>query len=353
MRRSAPAAIWAAGIGAVCLLQVWGGESARPANVAGSSTDPQVTQGIVKAPVDDVWKVFSTAEGFKKLGVAQCEMDFRIGGLILTHYNPEGVLGDAATIHNEILAYEPGHVVAFRIQKPPQGFPFGEETWKPTWTVVTLTDLGDGRTHLRIAGVNYPDTEPGRQMRKFFEAGNDWVLSHLQAQFDAEAAPSTGPAHADDPLAPVSHMKLVALSREAVWRLLATREGWRQLMDVGARIELRPGGAFELEFDPSAPAGQRGSEGCTVLSLIPGEMLSFTWNAPPKFEHARLRRTWVVVHLDEPSPGRTRVRIDHLGFREQAAANPGQRTEWEQVRAYFQRAWGKVLDAVTAHEKQG
>jgi hypothetical protein len=81
-------------------------------------------------------------------------------------------------------------------------------------------------------------------------------------------------------------------------------------------------------------------------------MLSFDWNAPPKFEHARSKRTWVVIHLEELAPARTRVRIDHLGFVEQAAENGEHRAEWEEVRGYFQQAWNKVLDAVKAREKK-
>lgn len=114
-------------------------------------------------------------------------------------------------------------------------------------------------------------------------------------------------------------------------------------------IELRPGGAFELYFSDAAPEGSRGSETCTVLSYIPGEMLSFTWNAPPKFAHARGRHTWVVVRLEPAGPKETRLSLMHLGFAEQTAANPEHAGEWRQVRGYFQAAWGKVLGAIAGH----
>ena len=48
-------------------------------------------------------------------------------------------------------------------------------------------------------------------------------------------------------------------------------------------MDLRIGGPFELYFGgPDVPHDQRGSNGCQVLTYVPGEMLSFTWNAPPK-----------------------------------------------------------------------
>ena len=319
---------------------------------AAPDATPQVTEGIVAAPVCEVWKVFSTAEGFKKLGVAQCALDLCVGGLIRTHYNPEGALGDEGTIQNEILAFEPEHMIAFRIHKPPKQFPFSEETWKKTWSVVTLTDLGD-RTHVRMTGMGYTEAEESQKMRQLFKDGNAWVLRHLQQQFDTTTPANVGPAHAADPLAPIVHERVIELPREDVWRLITPSTGWKQFFDVEANIELRPGGKFEILFDASAPAGQRGSEGCTVLSFLPGEMLSYTWSAPPKFEHARTRPTWVVVQFEELAPERTRVRLEQLGFLEQATENPDHREEWAQVRAYFQRAWAVVLDKMKEQEHGG
>ena len=312
----------------------------------------QTTQGVVKAPIAEVWKVFSTADGFKKLGSALCEVDFRIGGLIRTHYNPKGTLGDEGTIQNEILAFEPEHMLAFRIQKPPKGFPFAEETWKHVWSVITLTDVGDGRTHVRIAGVGYPATEDGTKMRKFFEDGNAYVLKYLQNQFDAASPKPTGPAHAAAPLAPITMERTIELPREETWKLFTTSQGWKQVLGADSNIELRPGGKFELLFGSNAPKGQQGSEGCTVLSFVPNQMISYTWTAPPKFAHARANFTWVVVHFDELAPARTRIRLDHLGFTEKAAEHPDHREEWEQVRAYFQLAWGSVLDKIKAKENK-
>jgi uncharacterized protein YndB with AHSA1/START domain len=315
---------------------------AAPAKV----TEPLVVQGVVNAPLPEVWKVFSTAEGFKKLGVAHCEMDFRVGGSIRSHYDPEGQLGDEGTIYNDILSFEPERMLSIRIQKSPVRFPFSEATWKKAWTVITLSQLRDRQTHVRMTGLGYPDTDEGRAMRRFFENGNAWVIEKLRNEFDPSSTPPTSPAHAPRPLAPVSHERVVERPRAEIWRLLTTGAGWEGFMNARATIELRPEGKFEILLDSKAPKGQQGSEECKVLSLIPERMLSFSWNAPPRFGAIREKRTWVVVSLDELEPEHTRVRIEHLGFAEQAADNKEHSAEWEQVRAYFQQAWGKVLDAL-------
>jgi len=142
-----------------------------------------VNEAIIEAPVDAVWEVWSTARGYKLLGVAQAEMDFRIGGLIRSHYSAEGMIGDEETIENRILAYEPKRMVAIRIDRPPRSFPF-KEAWKKSWTVITLTDAGANRTHLRIASMGYGTDEESLAMKRFFEAGNQFTLDALRKHFE-------------------------------------------------------------------------------------------------------------------------------------------------------------------------
>src|SRR5437016_3324331 len=94
------------------------------AKTSNAYPDAAITEGIISAPNDEIWRVFSTAEGFKALGVAQAKMDFRVGGLILTSYDLQANLGDDKTIQTEIIAYDPKRLLVTRIHQPPKGFPF-------------------------------------------------------------------------------------------------------------------------------------------------------------------------------------------------------------------------------------
>lgn len=309
---------------------------------------PLVHEGIIKAPISEVWKVFSTPEGFKAFGPAQCEMDFRIGGLIRTHYDPKGTLGDEGTIINQIIAFEPERMVAFRIHTPPKGFPF-PNACKSTWSVATLTDLGNNTTHLRLAGMGYTSDDESQKMREFFKAGNAWSVKKLQSHFDApEKNAPTGAAHGLDPLAPIELETIVNAPRSEVFKTYTTSDGWKDMFGVNTKIEARPGGAWEVYFSMDPPEGSRGSEGCTVLSILPDRMLSHSWNAPPKFAHARAERTWVVVEFEDLTPTTTRVRLTHLGFTQQAAQHADHADEWKEVRGYFANAWPRVLEALKA-----
>ena len=106
---------------------------------------------------------------------------------------------------------------------------------------------------------------------------------------------------------------------------------WRRMMggEARANFDLEIGGRYEWLFN-----GTIGSNGCQVLSYIPDRMVSFTWNAPPG-QPTRERRTWVVVETTETAPGRTHVRLTHLGF--------GQGADWDTTYTYFDNAWGRVL----------
>jgi uncharacterized protein YndB with AHSA1/START domain len=146
-----------------------------------------VNEGVVDAPPEDVWKIFATSDGYKVLGPALAEVDLRIGGTIRSRYGADGTLGDAETIENTILAYEPPTMMAVRIAKTPQSFPF-KQAWKTTWTVITLVPVDGGKTLVRAASLGFGTDEESVAMRRFFEAGNESVIESVRRHF-AHGAP--------------------------------------------------------------------------------------------------------------------------------------------------------------------
>jgi uncharacterized protein YndB with AHSA1/START domain len=120
-----------------------------------------------------------------------------------------------------------------------------------------------------------------------------------------------------------------------VWAAWTTVEGVKAFFPQDAKIELKPGGAYEMYFNMGVPAGQRGSEGCTILSFVTNEMLSFTWNAPPKFDELRQEHTRVIVLFNERPDGKTDVELVQAGW--------GHGGQWDELYAYFDNAWGHVL----------
>jgi len=146
---------------------------------------------------------------------------------------------------------------------------------------------------------------------------------------------------------PIEVTRMIEASASEVWAAWTTPEGFGAVFDgpVLHDVELETGGAYEIHWDPSAPEGERGSEGCEVLSFVPERMLSFTWNAPPTLGAMREEHSQVVVMLDPLGPGTTRVTLRQHGF--------GDTDGWREVRAYFAEAWPWVMDQFAARFADG
>jgi uncharacterized protein YndB with AHSA1/START domain len=128
---------------------------------------------------------------------------------------------------------------------------------------------------------------------------------------------------------------------EYVWHLWTTEEGMKRFLGVESMIELKPHGAYELYFLEDGAKGLRGSEGCQVLSYVPYEMLSFTWNAPPNMAYVRNHeyKTQVVLKFNKIDDKQTLVELTHQGW---PKGKP-----WDEAFDYFDQAWEYVFDRMT------
>jgi len=154
----------------------------------------------------------------------------------------------------------------------------------------------------------------------------------------------TPPVHAGEQVERVLHKEAVVHATPAeVWRAWTTSEGMAEWWVKDSRIEPRVLGPYELIMIPDAPEGQRGAEGCRVLSYVPNEMLSFEWTFPPNVPALRSAgaKTHVVVRIDDLGDGTVRVRLDQLGWQE------GE--DWDKGYAYFDKAWGWVMEQLRGH----
>jgi uncharacterized protein YndB with AHSA1/START domain len=138
---------------------------------------------------------------------------------------------------------------------------------------------------------------------------------------------------------------LVPASPEDIYRAFTTLEGVKTFFAPQARVEARPGGAYEMYFAPDQPVGLRGGEGCSFVELVPGERLAFTWNFPPSLPLLRNAHTLVTVSLASAGEGLTRVSLTQTGWR---AGH-----DWPKGRAYFERAWQVVLDRLAKRFSHG
>ena len=140
---------------------------------------------------------------------------------------------------------------------------------------------------------------------------------------------------------------LVAAPVDDVWAAWTTSAGATAVFAPAARIELRPGGPYELYFDASAPEGSRGSEGCAVIEFETPRRLVVSWNFPPHLAAIRDEKTRFEVRLEPAAddPAQTLVRVRHTGWR----AGP----DWDAGFAYFERAWRIVTERLATRFASG
>ena len=128
---------------------------------------------------------------------------------------------------------------------------------------------------------------------------------------------------------------IVPASPGQTWNAWTTEAGAKAFFAPDCRIDLRPGGAYEMYFNLDAEPGAQGGEGMIVLAVQPEEMLSFTWNAPPELPEARGQMTHVTIRLSEVNADLTNVRLYHDGW--------GTGGEWDEAFEYFHEAWKFVV----------
>ena len=147
---------------------------------------PIAHEGVVEAPLAEVWGAFTTSEGLRSWLAPHAEIDLRVGGLMRTNYNPQGQLGDPQTIENAILSFEPQRMISIKVAKAPADFPFPNAV-QQMWTVVYFSSAGASRTTVREVTLGFDSDPESQRMRAFFNQGNATTLSLLQKHFAGRA----------------------------------------------------------------------------------------------------------------------------------------------------------------------
>jgi len=150
--------------------------------VRGAAPEPVVTEALLNAPVDAVWKAMTTNAALEAWLVGRSEMDLRVGGAWRTNYSKDSNLKDDSTIQHMILAFDPGRMLSFRTVKAPANFPYPEIT--QTWNVWYFEPAGAGKTRVIARMLGFGEGEQFLKMRAFFERGNRSEMDKLVKFFE-------------------------------------------------------------------------------------------------------------------------------------------------------------------------
>jgi uncharacterized protein YndB with AHSA1/START domain len=136
---------------------------------------------------------------------------------------------------------------------------------------------------------------------------------------------------------------IVQATLDQVWHAWTTAEGL-QFVSPESNVELRPGGPYEwfLHLEPDAH-GKRGGQGARILEFTTGERLVFDWTFPPSVPTLRESgaKTRVEVRFEDLGDGTVHVDFMQSGW--------GEGEDWDAGYAYFDEAWGYVLNRLKEH----
>ena len=119
-----------------------------------------------------------------------------------------------------------------------------------------------------------------------------------------------------------------------VWTVWTTDEGIISFLAPKANIKLEVQGPYEILFDPEAPLGFKGTEGCKILGFERAKTLSVEWKAPPQFPNVRRQKTRVDIYFERVE-ALTKISVAHSGWQE------GE--EWDEAYEFFDHAWNLDL----------
>ena len=140
---------------------------------------------VVLAPAADVYRAFTTADGWRTWAVpfAQLTPDLSVGAVMETSYNPAAKLGDANNIKNKVLAFVPNRLFAFQAVQAPQGFKHANLLAR-VFTVAEFEPVDAKHSRVKLSMLGYGSGPAFDELYAHFAKGNAWTAQKLVERFE-------------------------------------------------------------------------------------------------------------------------------------------------------------------------
>lgn len=113
------------------------------------------------------------------------EYELAIGADWRTSSDRSSDLDDDTVIHNRVLAFDPGRMLAIRTVNAPADFPFPNAILD-TWSVLYLETMDENHTKVTTKMFGFNESQESQEMRRFFEWGNAYELEQLNEYLSAQ-----------------------------------------------------------------------------------------------------------------------------------------------------------------------
>jgi uncharacterized protein YndB with AHSA1/START domain len=138
---------------------------------------------IVAAPRAEVWKAFTTDEGFAKWAAPVVHITPGNGGLMEFGLGPKGRIGDPNNVRHRILVYLPDELLIFRNEFVPAGGPIDPVAFGQVRTLLSFDDAGNGTTRVTETVVGFGSDAMFDALYDHLRGGNAEYLTLLANSF--------------------------------------------------------------------------------------------------------------------------------------------------------------------------
>ena len=136
---------------------------------------------LVHAPVEQVWKAWTTTDGVKTFFGPDANIEPRVDGLFEVYMNPLAEPGQKGSDGMRILALEENKLLAFTWNAPPD---YPDIRRQRTHVVVRFESMGAAETLVTLHHDGWGDGGNWDKTFKYFSAAWPNVLKNLQERFD-------------------------------------------------------------------------------------------------------------------------------------------------------------------------
>lgn len=138
-------------------------------------------QVVVAAPVEAVWRAWTTREGIVGFMAPDAEIDARVGGAFHVFFDPYGEPGLKGADDMRYMALQPPTLLSFDWSAPPH---LAQARRQRTFVIVRLKDLGSGATQVNLTQIGWGDGGEWDLTYTYFDRAWGTVLGNLKKRFE-------------------------------------------------------------------------------------------------------------------------------------------------------------------------
>lgn len=137
-------------------------------------------QVVVNAPIDEVWKAWTTAEGIKGFFAPDARVEARSGGPFEVYMNPYAEPGMKGADDMRFMALQEPTMLTFTWNAPPSN---PEIRTQRTMVIVRLKSAGEKQTGVTLHHVGWGDGGKWDEAYHYFDRAWGNVMANLQKRF--------------------------------------------------------------------------------------------------------------------------------------------------------------------------